>query len=120
MQIYWTWHSFPELRGLEPQQRRAVWRACCLKPLRHWQTWAGFFAVVLILVVCAFIGSVIDGQTAIWFGGVPPMGAAMRPPIAALVLIAVGGIIGFGGWIQLYSRTIRLYLKAYADSQRAA
>lgn len=116
MRMYWTTRSFPELCQLERRQQRAVWRACCLKPLRHWQPWAAFLAVVPILVIGAFVGSMIDGQTAIWFGGVPPGNAAMRAPIAALVLIAVGGILGFGVWMQVYCRIIRRYLKEYVDS----
>ena len=120
MHIYWTLRSFPELRELEPRQQRVAWRACCLKPLRHWQTWAALFAVVPVIVVGAFVGSVIDGQTALWFGGVLPVNAAMRAPVAALVLIGVAGIIGFNAWIQVYCRIIRPHLKEYVDCHRYA
>jgi hypothetical protein len=77
-------------------------------------------AVVPILVIGAFVGSMIDGQTAIWFGGVPPMDAAMRAPTAALLMIAMGGIFGFWGWMQVYCRIIRPYLKNHVDSKGTA
>jgi hypothetical protein len=63
---------------------------------------------------------VIDGQTFIWFGGSPPMSEAMRAPVVALILINVGGIIGFAVWIQVYCRKIRPHLKHYVDSHHAA
>src|SRR6267154_1749919 len=95
MHIYWTYKSFPELRDLEPLQQRAAWRACGLRPFRHWQIWAAFLSAVVIILAGGFLGSVIDGQTYIWFGGSPPLSEAMRAPVAALILINVGGIIGF-------------------------
>ena len=48
------------------------------------------------------------------------MREAMRAPVAAMVLINVGGIVGFMVAMQVYCRMIRPYLRLYVDSHESA
>lgn len=48
------------------------------------------------------------------------MSEAMRAPVASMILINIGGIVGFMMALQVYCRMIRPYLKLYVDSHATA
>jgi len=120
MHFYWSLKSFPELKELEPSQRRVAWRACGWKAWGHWQTWAAFLGVVVLVLAAGFLGSVIDGQTYIWLGGIPTPKETMRAPVAAILLINIFGVAGFIAFIQVLCHMIRRHLKRYVESHHAA
>ena len=120
MQIYWTSKSIPELRDLEPSQRRAVWRACCLQPFRHWQTWAAFVGQFATMLIGAIAGLSIDGHTWILLGGSPPDIEKMRFPTATVFLALAAGIVSVMLFTQVLSHMVRPYLKRHLETHHAA
>jgi hypothetical protein len=120
MQIYWTNKSIPELQDLEPPQRRAAWRACCLRSFRHWQTWVAFVTQFATILAGGFIGLFIDGHTWILFGGSQPEIADMRFPAATVGLALIAGVLGSMFFAQVCSQMMRLYLKHYVEAHHVA
>ena len=120
MRFYWTQKSFPELRELEASRRRAAWRACCLQPFRRWQTWAAFLSQFSVVLMGAFVGLLIDGQTWLLSGGPPPAIETMRFPAATVSLALFAGVASTVFFGQVYSHMIRSYLKMYVETHGAA
>jgi hypothetical protein len=126
MNIYWTFKSFPELRDLEPSRRKVVWRACCLRPFLHWQTWAAFLGQSVFAASGAILGAFIDGWHQIWFtyfsGGSLETHQydQLSLPIYTGLLFWLAGTVGAFVFGQVYSRMIRPYLKKYVESHDPA
>ena len=116
MQIYWTHKSIPELRDLKPRQRRKVWRACWLRPYRHWQTWVAFVGQFLVVLVGGLIGMVIDGDTWILGGHSPTDLEKFTFPWGAVLLMNLGAVMSGCAFWQFHLRLMRPELKRYLES----
>ena len=125
MNVYWTLKSFPELRDLDSSRRKLVWRACCLRPFLHWQTWTAFLGQFGFVFSGAILGSLIDGSYriwfSVWFGGSiePDQLERLRFPVATIILFLLGGVVGTFVFGQVYSNMIRPYLKEHIESHHS-
>ena len=120
MRIYWTLKSIPELDGLESSQRRKIWRACCLRPFRHWPAWVAFLSPFLLMSVGAIFGIWLDGETWILFGGASPELEKLRFPVATACLTLGSGLAASIIFGQVFSRIMRPYLRDYRETHNAA
>ena len=119
MHFYWTRTSFPELRELEPSQRKSAWRACSFRPFLHWQTWAAFLSQFILLLIGAFIGLVVDGRLWMLRGDSPVGREALRFPVASVIFCFVGAAFGYIVFTQVYCSMIRPHLKRYLETHNA-
>ena len=62
----------------------------------------------------------VDGQTQILLGGSPELIYAMRPPLKAVLLMKISGIIGLIVWMQVLVRMTRPHLRRYVESDKTA
>jgi len=93
MKIYWLLKSIPELAEMPKKERKAIWRRCCWKVFRHWQTWLA----LIVCGACAGLGNYIVGAAV---GG------------------AVGGGIGGFVFAQVAIAMGRRHIREYLDSQQ--
>lgn len=120
MRIYWNLKSIPELDGLESSQRRKIWRACCLRPFRHWLAWVAFLSPFLVMSVGAVLGLWLDGQTWILLGGASPEFEKLRFPIATVGLTLGSSLAGSLVFGQTFSWIMRPYLRHYRETHNVA
>lgn len=95
MTIYWTLRSIPELADLPRRERGRFWRTHVLRAFKHWQPWAGLFAMWLSIAVGAMIATILSA-----------------PWSAVIALAAPLGFFGGLLFSQLLITTVRPYLRA--------
>ena len=110
MKIYWGLGSIPELADLPKAERKAAWRACYLRALRHWQTWAVYLVFALCLAVCATTVNYI----LVWATRDTPTLIFETKGLIAFGIVGVieGIITGLILW-QIITRQARPHLREY-------
>ena len=111
MKIYWLLKSIPELAEMPKKERKAIWRRCCWKVFRHWQTWLA----LIVCGACARLG-VILGQ--MWVGNYI-VGAAVGGAVGAAVGGGIGGFVFAQVAIAMGRRHIREYLNLHNEAPHA-
>jgi hypothetical protein len=120
MQIYWSLKSIPELNGLERSKRGKVWRACCLRPFRHWQAWVISLSPFVVMFIGAVLGLWIDGQMWVLFGRTSPEVGELRFPAATVGLMLGAGFFASLVFGQIFSQIMRPYLRNYLETHNVA
>ena len=94
MKFYWTLRSIPELKDLEPWQRRSVWRKNYLRSLSRWRTWPALLCGGIIAVVLATTPYWLPFPNMVWAAENGLLGLAVF-----ILFCGLGG--GFGCFVGL-------------------
>jgi hypothetical protein len=111
MKVYWSWESVPVLADLPPRERRRLWREAWGKVVWRWPV----MLVGLVLLPAMLVGCM-------YLVGYLAFAVDLGWPIALLLLLLVGGVVGnVYGFIltQVGLAYARPYLRAarLAESQ---
>jgi hypothetical protein len=104
MTLYWSLKSYPELAPLQPNECRAVSRACWWHSFRHWQTWVAFLSQFVFIYGGVGLGMMLDGFP-----------QSTQFPTLTLVFFCLGSSVALAIFTQVYSRMVRPHFRRYVD-----